>query len=543
MLFSTDSLESACYKGLARKYRPQFFKDVVGQVPFVSMIQGALKRVNVPNGFLLTGTRGVGKTTLARLIAKFLNCQARTSDLEPCGQCSSCQSCQGGNHLDILEIDAASHTGVDDIRQILDSCHYAPLSGSGYRVYIIDEVHMLSKSAFNALLKTLEEPPAHTVFIFATTEIHKIPQTILSRCQQFYLRALDLVTMTTYLQGICAKEGITASTQACQLLAEHGQGSVRDALSLLEQALLLSGQELQEPVLRQMLGLAEQDRILNIFGLLQEQKTAELLEEIRQLYYRGVDPRILLDQVSKGIYQISLQHFSEMQGSGSQKSGVQDPLWYRFKESFSLSCLTIWWQMLAKGALELGQSNFPLMSLEMIFIRLSHMRALPDAGEMIAMQKNGTLFVSGGSDQARPAGRSADLVVFSKELFTELLKELEQQRQALMLSYLTQCCRFDKWDDTGLYLIWTAPHPMQEQELSSLRQFLKKWLSQEVQVHFSSDSTQKSWSQEQQEKTEALKSKALEHPLVQEVKNLFPDAQVQHVELKGSGVLSGSKES
>ena len=236
-----DSTESSVsYQVLARKYRPKKFSEIVGQDVFVRLITSALKQKKIGHSFLFTGTRGVGKTTSARILAMTLNClDPEEGDFfEPCGTCVSCENFLKDKHLDILEIDAASHTGVDDVRQLLDSCQYRPMMGK-CRVFIIDEVHMLSKSAFNALLKTLEEPPAHVKFIFATTEVHKIPATILSRCLRFDLRRIELSVLAGHLGEICTRENIMASQEALRMIANVAEGSLRDALSILEQAKML----------------------------------------------------------------------------------------------------------------------------------------------------------------------------------------------------------------------------------------------------------------------------------------------------------------
>ncbi|GAJ46419.1 DNA polymerase III subunit tau/gamma [Holospora elegans E1] len=363
------------YRVLARKYRPNFFKEVVGQYPFVEMIQNALSQPKIPGGILLTGTRGIGKTTLARLIAKTLTChkldnQRSISPLEPCGLCASCQSCSLDTHLDIQEIDAASHTGVDDIRGLLESCHYRSLSGASYRVYIIDEVHMLSKSAFNALLKTLEEPPLHVSFIFATTEAHKIPKTIISRCQQFYLRRLEDQELKSYLKTICLKENISCQDAVYDLLVQHAEGSIRDAFSLLERAILLAGKELKESVIRKMLGLPQYAQVHETLRLLGKQDISALLVHVQQLYYEGVDPRRLLEQIAQGLYRIVLEQFS------ARNRSQED--WASLTSYFGISDITALWQCIVQGFEELEKSMFPFISLEMLLIRMAHMKSLPN---------------------------------------------------------------------------------------------------------------------------------------------------------------------
>lgn len=288
------------YVVLARKYRPQNFEDLLGQDALVQTLTNAIQNNRLHHAYILTGIRGVGKTTTARLIARALNCTGADGKggptIHPCGVCDNCKAIAAGRHMDVMELDAASHTGVDDIRELLDSARYAP-TNARYKVYIIDEVHMLSKGAFNALLKTLEEPPAHVKFIFATTEIRKVPVTILSRCQRFDLQRLSVETLTQLFTKILANENITAETEALDIIAKAADGSARDGLSLLDQAIVLSNGNINTDVVKKMLGLADRSQTLTLFENLVNGNMEAVLKDISEQYTNGATPMIVLQDL------------------------------------------------------------------------------------------------------------------------------------------------------------------------------------------------------------------------------------------------------
>ncbi|HUC11478.1 MAG TPA: DNA polymerase III subunit gamma/tau, partial [Stellaceae bacterium] len=294
------------YRVLARKYRPQTFAELIGQEAVVRTLSNAIATGRIAHAFILTGVRGVGKTTTARIIARALNCigadGAGGPTAQPCGECIHCCSIAEDRHVDVIEMDAASRTGVDDIRELTDGVRYRPVSAR-YKVYIIDEVHMLSKNAFNALLKTLEEPPPAVVFVFATTEIHKVPVTVLSRCQRFSLRRVPAEMLAEHYRQVAAAEGVEVEAAALALLARAADGSVRDGLSLLDQAIALSGGRVSEAAVRDMLGVADRGQVFDLLEMVLRGDAAAALAQFDRLYQEGADPLLVLQDL------LDLSHF------------------------------------------------------------------------------------------------------------------------------------------------------------------------------------------------------------------------------------------
>ena len=379
MVPEAEGTRERAYQPLPRRLRPQRFSDLVGQDLCVQLIQRAFQTGRMAHAFLFTGIRGVGKTTLARLLAKLLNCtqpvrlQKEGRELsEPCGTCASCEATQNDQHADVTEMDAASHTGVDDVRKVLEACHYRPLLGR-YKVFIVDEVHMLSKSAFNAFLKTLEAPPAHVVFIFATTEPAKIPLTVLSRCLRFDLCRMAIEALQTYLTKICQQEGVTPEAEAMKLLAEAADGSARDGVSLLDQALLwVKGEDtkaatttLSEVVVRQLLGLQDVGLVADILLACTSYEAPRALSLFRTAYQQGADPLMLLDQMAAKVHAWATTDPSKAEGASTVSDMLTRPLLGRL------------WQMLMQGREELARSPFPHLAFEMLVVRLAYATQLP----------------------------------------------------------------------------------------------------------------------------------------------------------------------
>ncbi|MFW6412998.1 MAG: DNA polymerase III subunit gamma/tau, partial [Oceanicaulis sp.] len=369
------------YQVLARKYRPQNFKDLIGQEPMVKTLTNAFAAGRIAQAYMLTGVRGIGKTTTARLIARGLNYETETVDtpsveLDPPGR--HCAAIARSSHVDVMEMDAASRTGIGDIREILEGVRYAPVSAR-YKVYIIDEVHMLSTAAFNALLKTLEEPPPHVKFVFATTEIRKVPVTVLSRCQRFDLKRVDRDVLTDHLARICDREGAAVDREGLSAIARAAEGSVRDALSLLDQA-IVQGEGMDGPVtaeqVRDMLGLADRSRVLDLLQAALENRAKDALDELRHQYDSGADPQVLMRDVLDYIHAMSrLKAAGPDADLGEAKETAQRL--YALSDAQSLAGLGRLWKTALTGLEDVRSAPDPVSAAEMAIIRLMAAASLP----------------------------------------------------------------------------------------------------------------------------------------------------------------------
>lgn len=383
-----DSLpRDSLYRVLARKYRPATFADLVGQEALVRTLTNAIDSGRLAHGFILTGVRGVGKTTTARIIARALNCVgpdgAGGPTPAPCGACAQCTAIAQDRHVDVIEMDAASRTGVGDIRELIEGVRYRPVQAR-YKIYIIDEVHMLSNQAFNALLKTLEEPPEHVVFIFATTEIRKVPVTVLSRCQRFDLRRLTTEDLQGLFGRIVAKEGVTVAPEALAMIARAADGSARDGLSLLDQAIALGGGTTVEAAqVQSMLGLADRARVFDLFEALVGGKVPESLDIVADLYGAGADPAVVIQDL------LELAHFltrAKLVPQTLDAPGLPETERLRgraLSQQLSLAALARVWQMLLKGLGEVQSAPVPLQAAEMALIRLAYASDLPTPAELV----------------------------------------------------------------------------------------------------------------------------------------------------------------
>ncbi len=386
-------MTDAPYQVLARKYRPQTFDDLIGQDAMVRVLKNAFAADRIAQAFVMTGIRGTGKTTTARIIAKGMNCVGPDGrggpTVAPCGQCEPCRAIAEGRHVDVLEMDGASQTGVGDIREsIIGSVQYAPASAR-YKIYIIDEVHMLSTSAFNALLKTLEEPPAHVKFIFATTEIRKVPVTVLSRCQRFDLRRVEPEVMIAHLRAIAAREGAQVAEDALALLARAAEGSVRDALSLLDQAVAHGGGETTAEGVRAMLGLADRGRVLDLFDMIMAGDAAGALAEIAAQYADGADPLAILRDLAEVTHWISIAKITPEAVDDPTVGPDERGRGRDMAERLAMRSLTRMWQMLLKALEEVSQAPNAMMAAEMAVIRLTHVAELPPPGDLVRKLKDG----------------------------------------------------------------------------------------------------------------------------------------------------------
>ncbi len=374
------------YQVLARKYRPETFADLIGQEAMVRTLRNAFAADRIHHAFVMTGIRGTGKTTTARIIAKGLNCIGPDGQggptTEPCGLCEHCRAITEGRHVDVLEMDAASRTGVGDIREIIDSVAYRAASAR-YKIYIIDEVHMLSNSAFNALLKTLEEPPAHVKFIFATTEIRKVPVTVLSRCQRFDLRRIEPEVMIAHLARVATREGAQVAGDALALIARAAEGSVRDAMSLLDQAISHGAGETTAEQVRAMLGLADRARVLDLFEHVMRGDAGAALAELSAQYADGADPMAVLRDLAEITHWLSVCQITPDASADPTITPEERDRGTRLAGALPRRVLSRTWQMLLKALEEVGQAPNAMMAAEMAIIRLTHVADLPTPEDIL----------------------------------------------------------------------------------------------------------------------------------------------------------------
>ncbi|GAA4035903.1 DNA polymerase III subunit gamma/tau [Parerythrobacter jejuensis] len=416
--------EAQPYRVLARKYRPQTFSQLIGQEPMVRTLGNAIERDRLAHAFLMTGVRGVGKTSTARLIAKALNCIGTDGQggptIDPCGRCEPCVAIAEGRHIDVIEMDAASHTGVDDVREIIEAVRYAAVSAR-FKIYIIDEVHMLSRNAFNALLKTLEEPPAHVKFLFATTEVDKLPVTVLSRTQRFDLRRIPAELLQSHFGWVCGEEGVAAEDEALAMIAAAAEGSVRDGLSILDQAIAHADLDSESKVtaarVRDMLGLADKGAQRRLLGTILEGDAKALLVAIADQYSLGVEPLALIRSQMEIVHRITLaQVGSDVPGtiSEEERSALSD-----WAGRLSAGQLHRLWQLLLKAYDEVKTAPDPLVSAQMGLLRMLHAADLPDPGKLAKkledMQSAGPVVAAAAPAADSPANASqatsfADLI-------------------------------------------------------------------------------------------------------------------------------------
>ena len=379
------------YRVLARKYRPQRFSELIGQDAMVTTLGNAIRRDRLAHAFLLTGVRGVGKTSTARLIAKALNCVGPDGQggptIDPCGVCEPCVAIAEGRHIDVIEMDAASHTGIDDIREIIDAVRYVAVSAR-YKVYIIDEVHMLSKQAFNGLLKTLEEPPPHVKFIFATTEVNKVPVTVLSRCQRFDLRRIPAEKLVENFLHICRAEGVEAEPEALALIARAAEGSARDGQSILDQAIAHgAGGVVEAAQVRDMLGLSDRGAVRRLFAMLLAGDAAGALAALGEQYDLGVDPASLIRGLLETAHAVT--RFKAGGGEDPALSAEEREAYGDWASRLGYATLHRLWQLLLKGHDEVQSTALPLEAAEMALLRVIHASQLPDPGELVRRLQSG----------------------------------------------------------------------------------------------------------------------------------------------------------
>ncbi len=415
------------YRVLARKYRPQNFAELKGQDALVRTLTNAINSGRLAHAFMLTGVRGVGKTTTARIIARALNCE-KGPTVNPCGVCDQCRAISEDRHVDVLEMDAASRNGVDEIREIIDSVQYAPVSGR-YKIFILDEVHMLSKAAFNALLKTLEEPPEHVKFVFATTEIRKVPVTVLSRCQRFDLRRIDADVLEKYFGEILEKEKVEAEQSAVALIARAADGSARDGLSLLDQAISREPQKITEEQVRGMLGLVDRSITLDLFEAVMKGDSIASMTLLDGLYKSGADALMVLQDLLDLTHYLTKVRVAPEVAKNAALPEAERVRGADLAQSLSVPALTRTWQMLLKGVPEVQHAFNPQLALEMVIIRLLYVSDQPTPGDILKQLQDGSVVSAGGGMPAGSAPRGT--TIMRRNAATVAVAELGAPEQAV----------------------------------------------------------------------------------------------------------------
>lgn len=517
------------YRVLARKYRPRTFTDLIGQETLVSVMNQAITSSRVPHALILTGVRGVGKTTSARIIARSLNCIGPdgqgSETLNPCGLCEPCKKILEDRFVDVIEMDAASRTGVDDIRSIIETSQYRPVQGR-YKVFIIDEVHMLSKSAFNALLKTLEEPPLHIKFIFATTEIRKVPDTVLSRCVRFDLRRLTANDVIMLYDRVLKAENVQAEPEALRLLARQADGSARDALSLLDQAINLSAPLVTESAVRQMLHLTDSQALIDLFKAIIEGDLPTALMAPRLSYSRGGDPLTLLQDLANMCHELSLIKVQPQLASDTYTT-QERILLEEMANDLSIPILGRLWQVLLKGIEETESHHQPLRSAEMVLIRLAHLSLLPTPYEALQALKNGTL------QDTLSSGAITKAVSQTKptlpQTFPELVAFIGQNKELLLQATLRHDVHLIEYKPGFISLRLTKKVP--RDFVMTLRKHLENWTQQPWHIHCEDEGGAPTIKEQQVNEQMRVENEIKQDPLYKEALAHFPSAHLESVEI------------
>ncbi len=545
------------YRVLARKYRPQTFAEVVGQDALVRTLTNAFASNRIAHAFILTGVRGVGKTTTARLIAKGLNCIGPDGTggvtIAPCGVCERCKAIAEDRDVDVIEMDAASRTGVDDIREILDGVRYLPV-GARFKVYIIDEVHMLSRHAFNALLKTLEEPPERVKFVFATTEIRKVPVTVLSRCQRFDLRRISAAELMQHFGRVATAEKAEVSDDALRLIARAADGSARDGLSLLDQAISHSQGPVDAAQVRAMLGLADAGAVYDLFETLMRGDVPATLEQFGNIYDAGADPLVVLQDL------LNLCHWLtrlRVAPDAAAEEAVADDELARSKDlaaKLSVAALSRAWQILLKGVGEVQTAPAAKAAADMVLIRLAYTADLPPPGDLVKKLMSETADAPAGTApvpqtqsaptqaQAAPPPAAAQPTAPAETAaeeppkdFRKLVEAFAARREAQLRNQLYHNVRLVRYEPGRLEF---QPEELAPQDLSGrLLKCLREWFGQrwQVSVSHSPDAALTLAEQDRLEHEQQVSS-AREHPVVQAALAAFPGAQITRVTSKFEGV-------
>ena len=571
---SATGARPASYRVLARKYRPQTFAELLGQEALVRTLSNAFREGRVAHAFILTGVRGVGKTSTARILARGLNCQgadgAGGPTLQPCGQCEPCRAIAEGRHLDVLEVDAASRTGVDDMREMLDGVAYRPVTAR-FKIYIIDEVHMLSKSAFNALLKTLEEPPEHVKFVFATTEIHKVPVTVLSRCQRFDLRRVPEDLLLGHFRDIARAEGVAADEAALSLIARAAEGSVRDGLSLLDQAIAHGDSRLTADSVRELLGLSSRAGLFDILDRVLAGDVPAALAALRQAYDAGADPVLLLQELLELTHWLTRLKLLPELASDPTFPEEERRRGQAMAARLEIPVLSRLWQALLKGLSEVRTAPHGLAALEMVLIRLAYMSPLPTPEELVRqlsreagqgpsalprpapgnagsapprLRADGEPAPPPGLAGRGPGGTSMRLAPSPAEeatpgaapaedlaaprTFGELVALVLRHRELQLHMHLKQHVRLVRFEAERLVLRPLAGAP--PELATSLTQKLRAWTDRQWVVMLDNEAEGEPSLREREASADSrLRDSVRQHPLVQAALAAFPQAEIKRI--------------
>ncbi|WP_093115405.1 DNA polymerase III subunit gamma/tau [Salinihabitans flavidus] len=562
--------DTPAYQVLARKYRPETFADLVGQDAMVRTLKNAFLADRIAQAFIMTGIRGTGKTTTARIIAKGMNCIGPDGQggptTDPCGTCEHCKAIMEGRHVDVMEMDAASRTGVGDIREIIESVHYRAASAR-YKIYIIDEVHMLSTSAFNALLKTLEEPPAHVKFIFATTEIRKVPVTVLSRCQRFDLRRIEPEDMIAMLRRIATAEGAAIADDALALITRAAEGSARDATSLLDQSISHGAGETTAEQVRAMLGLADRGRVLDLFDMILRGDAAGALHELSAQYAEGADPMAVLRDLAEITHWVSVVKITPEAAEDPTVGPDERARGRAMADALPMRVLTRLWQMLLKTLEEVGNAPNTMMAAEMAIIRLTHVADLPSPEELLRKLQDtppppaaGPGPGGGGGSRAPAAGNggdsgnggytshaparatgggapsggpgpaqalAADPALTHYPSFEHVIELIRSNRDVKLLVEVETCLRLAAYQPGRIEFTPTddAPGDLAQR----LGATLQRWTGNRWAVSVVNGAGAPTIAETREADDNALRDEARAHPLVQAVFDTFPGARITSV--------------
>jgi DNA polymerase-3 subunit gamma/tau len=514
------------YRVLARKYRPQSFAELIGQDAMVQTLGNAIRRDRLAHAFLMTGVRGVGKTSTARLIAKALNCVGEDGQggptITPCNVCEPCRAIAEGRHIDVVEMDAASHTGIDDVREIIEAVRYSAVSAR-FKIYIIDEVHMLSKPAFNGLLKTLEEPPAHVKFLFATTEVQKIPVTVLSRCQRFDLRRIPAEKLAAHFAEVARKEGVEVEDEALALIARAAEGSARDGLSILDQAIAHGESGVTADQVRNMLGLSDRGAIRRLLGLLLAGDAQGAMASIRDQYDLGVEPSAVIRGLLESVHGITR---AKVGGALDPAQSVEEREAYQdWSTRLSYAAIHRLWQLLLKGLAEVHSAPMPLEAAEMALLRVIHASEMPDPGALLEKLASGEAVPARQASAPAAAAPAPTTAKTAPDNFRALVDYLATTaRQPHLAQQLHDYCGLVRYAPPELTV--RPAKPLSGDFVRDMGAALKAMTGEAWQIRVADEPAEPTLLEQEKMAAETLRQSVLDSPMVKAAFEAFPSAEL-----------------